>query len=71
MPSPAFASFKPVFLALNHHIGIRILEQDKVSVNFLAMGQQARIGIGTKVTVRALENTFSHLDLKSKIIFLI
>ncbi|XP_057612709.1 glutamate-rich protein 6 [Chionomys nivalis] len=50
MPSSSFASFKPVFLALNHHIGIRILEQDKVSINFLAMGQQARISVGTKVT---------------------
>ncbi|XP_013203610.1 glutamate-rich protein 6 [Microtus ochrogaster] len=49
MPSSTFASFKPVFLALNHHIGIRILEQDKVSINFLAMGQQARISVGTKV----------------------
>ncbi|CAO2613085.1 Glutamate-rich protein 6 [Lemmus lemmus] len=49
MPSSSFASFKPVFLALNHYIGIRILEQDKVSVNFLAMGQQARISVGTKV----------------------
>ncbi|KAM7331226.1 hypothetical protein ACRRTK_010415 [Alexandromys fortis] len=49
MPSSSFASFKPVFLALNHHIGIRILEQDKVSINFLAMGQQARISVGTKV----------------------
>ncbi|XP_075806801.1 glutamate-rich protein 6 [Microtus pennsylvanicus] len=49
MPSSTFASFKPVFLALNHHIGIRILEQDKVSINFLAMGQQARISVGAKV----------------------
>ncbi|KAK7809767.1 hypothetical protein U0070_002556 [Myodes glareolus] len=49
MPSSSFASFKPVFLALNHYIGIRILEQDKVSINFLAMGQQARISVGSKV----------------------
>ncbi|XP_038202970.1 glutamate-rich protein 6 [Arvicola amphibius] len=49
MPSSSFASFKPVFLALNHYIGIRILEQDKVSINFLAMGRQARISVGTKV----------------------
>ncbi|XP_019516853.1 PREDICTED: glutamate-rich protein 6 [Hipposideros armiger] len=47
-PSP-FVSFKPVFLALNHYIGIRILEQDKISITFLAMGQQARISFGTKV----------------------
>ncbi|XP_040830833.1 glutamate-rich protein 6 [Ochotona curzoniae] len=44
-----FVSFKPVFLALNCYIGIRILEQDKISISFLAMGQQARINVGTKV----------------------
>lgn len=49
MPSSSFVSFKPVFLALNRYIGIRILEQDKVSINFLAMGQQATISLGTKV----------------------
>ncbi|KAM5154422.1 glutamate-rich protein 6 [Callospermophilus lateralis] len=49
--SSPLASFKPVFLALNHHVGIRILEQDKVSITFLAMGQQARISVGTKVKV--------------------
>ncbi|XP_045395424.1 glutamate-rich protein 6 isoform X2 [Lemur catta] len=47
--SSPFVSFKPVFLALNHHIGVRILEQDKISITFLAMGQQARISVGTKV----------------------
>ena len=49
--SSPFVSFKPVFLALNHYVGIRILEQDKISVTFLAMGQQARISVGTKVKV--------------------
>lgn len=71
MPSSSFASFKPVFLALNHYIGIRILEQDKVSINFLAMGQQARISVGSKVKVSALENSFNHLDFKSKLILFI
>ncbi|KAL2804537.1 glutamate-rich protein 6 isoform 2, partial [Daubentonia madagascariensis] len=47
--SSPFVSFKPVFLALNHYIGVRILEQDKISITFLAMGQQARISVGTKV----------------------
>ncbi|XP_051012857.1 glutamate-rich protein 6 [Acomys russatus] len=55
MPSSSFVSFKPVFLALNRFIGIRILDQDKVSVNFLAMGQQARISVGTKVMLHNLE----------------
>uniref|UniRef100_A0A8C9UPX3 Glutamate rich 6 n=1 Tax=Spermophilus dauricus TaxID=99837 RepID=A0A8C9UPX3_SPEDA len=49
--SSPLVSFKPVFLALNHHIGIRILGQDKVSITFLAMGQQARISVGTKVAL--------------------
>ncbi|XP_069844875.1 glutamate-rich protein 6-like isoform X1 [Dipodomys merriami] len=47
--SSSFVTFKPVFLALNHHVGIRILGQDKISITFLAMGQQARISVGTKV----------------------
>ncbi|XDA71378.1 hypothetical protein R6Z07M_001708 [Ovis aries] len=47
--SSPFVSFKPVFLALNHYVGIRILEQDKISITFLGMGQQARISVGTKV----------------------
>ncbi|XP_054566165.1 glutamate-rich protein 6 [Eptesicus fuscus] len=47
--SSPVVSFKPVFLALNHYVGIRILEQDKISITFLAMGQQARISVGTKV----------------------
>uniref|UniRef100_A0A8C8W322 Glutamate rich 6 n=1 Tax=Peromyscus maniculatus bairdii TaxID=230844 RepID=A0A8C8W322_PERMB len=55
MPAPSFVSFKPIFLALNRYIGIRILEQDKVSINFLAMGQQARISVGTKVILHNLE----------------
>ncbi|XP_048190395.1 glutamate-rich protein 6 [Perognathus longimembris pacificus] len=47
--SSSFVSFKPVFLALNNYVGIRILGQDKISITFLAMGQQARISVGTKV----------------------
>ncbi|XP_075412052.1 glutamate-rich protein 6 [Tenrec ecaudatus] len=47
--STPFVSFKPVFLALNQHIGIRILEQDKIYITFLAVGRQARISVGTKV----------------------
>ncbi|KAM5291804.1 glutamate-rich protein 6 [Ctenodactylus gundi] len=47
--SSHFVSFKPVFLALNHYVGIRILEQDKIFITFLAMGQQATISVGTKV----------------------
>ncbi|XP_032754255.1 glutamate-rich protein 6 [Rattus rattus] len=51
-PTPSCVSFKPVLLALNRYIGIRILEQDKVSIHFLAMGQQATICLGTKVVLQ-------------------
>ncbi|XP_060053507.1 glutamate-rich protein 6 isoform X2 [Erinaceus europaeus] len=47
-----FVSFKPVFLALNRYVGLRILEQDKISITFLAMGQQAKISVGTKVKLQ-------------------
>ncbi|XP_037680773.1 glutamate-rich protein 6 [Choloepus didactylus] len=49
--SSSFVSFKPIFLALNHYVGVRILEQDKISITFLAMGQQARINVGAKVKI--------------------
>ncbi|XP_074734318.1 LOW QUALITY PROTEIN: glutamate-rich protein 6 [Strix uralensis] len=42
---------RPVFIALNRHVGVRILGQDKVTVSFLAMGQQAKLNVGTKVQV--------------------
>ncbi|XP_008588232.1 PREDICTED: glutamate-rich protein 6, partial [Galeopterus variegatus] len=59
-----FVSFKPVFLALNHYVGVRILEQDKISITFLAMGQQARISVGTKVKLPHPEEipTLRHLS---------
>ncbi|XP_030072699.1 glutamate-rich protein 6 isoform X2 [Microcaecilia unicolor] len=48
-------SFKPIFISLNHYIGIRILGQDKIIVSFLAMGRQARFSVGAKVQVTATE----------------
>ncbi|NWX45670.1 ERIP6 protein, partial [Steatornis caripensis] len=39
----------PIFLSLNRHVGVRILGQDKIIVSFLAMGQQAKFNVGTKV----------------------
>uniref|UniRef100_A0A8D0BJ66 Glutamate rich 6 n=1 Tax=Salvator merianae TaxID=96440 RepID=A0A8D0BJ66_SALMN len=42
-------SFKPVFLALNQNVGVRILGQDKIAISFLGMGKQAKINVGTKV----------------------
>ncbi|NWI69121.1 ERIP6 protein, partial [Todus mexicanus] len=39
----------PIFLSLNRHVGVRILGQDKIVISFLAMGQQAKFSVGTKV----------------------
>lgn len=41
----------PTFLSLNRHVGVRILGQDKITVSFLAMGQQAKFNVGTRVQV--------------------
>ncbi|KFU94981.1 Protein FAM194A, partial [Chaetura pelagica] len=41
----------PIFISLNRHVGVRILGQDKITVSFLAMGQQAKFNVGTKVEV--------------------
>ncbi|NXD82966.1 ERIP6 protein, partial [Halcyon senegalensis] len=41
----------PIFLSLNRHVGVRILGQDKIIISFLAMGQQAKFSMGTKVQV--------------------
>nr|XP_020836541.1 glutamate-rich protein 6 isoform X2 [Phascolarctos cinereus] len=51
MTSLPLVSFKPIFLSLNNYVGIRILDQDKVVVSFLALGQQARMNVGTKLKV--------------------
>ncbi|NXO05146.1 ERIP6 protein, partial [Rhinopomastus cyanomelas] len=41
----------PIFISLNQYVGVRILSQDKIIVSFLAMGQQAKFNVGTKVQV--------------------
>ncbi|XP_017589905.1 PREDICTED: glutamate-rich protein 6, partial [Corvus brachyrhynchos] len=43
----------PIFISLNHHVGVRILAQDKIFVSFLAMGRQAKLNMGTKVQASA------------------
>ncbi|NXU73402.1 ERIP6 protein, partial [Oreotrochilus melanogaster] len=47
-PGP-HVSLSPIFISLNLHVGVRILGQDKITVSFLAMGQQAKFNVGTKV----------------------
>ncbi|XP_038601521.1 glutamate-rich protein 6 [Tachyglossus aculeatus] len=47
--------FKPIFLSLSQYIGVRIIDQDKISVTFLALGQQARFSVGAKVQIRCVD----------------
>ncbi|KFZ69531.1 Protein FAM194A, partial [Podiceps cristatus] len=51
IPSGPQVPLSPIFISLNQHVGVRILGQDKITVSFLAMGQQARLNVGTKVQV--------------------
>lgn len=41
----------PIFISLNQHVGVRILRQDRIIVSFLALGQQVKFNVGTKVQV--------------------
>ncbi|XP_028918436.1 glutamate-rich protein 6 [Ornithorhynchus anatinus] len=47
--------FKPIFLSLSQYIGVRIVDQDKIAVTFLALGQQAKFSVGTKVQIRCVD----------------
>ncbi|KAM9316504.1 glutamate-rich protein 6 [Gastrophryne carolinensis] len=47
------AQFKPIFLSLNHQVGVRILAQDKIYVSFLAMGKQAKFSVGRRVLTKS------------------
>lgn len=61
--SGAHVPLSPIFISLNRHVGVRILGQDKIAVSFLAMGQQAKFNVGTKVQVfpqRTGSSTQSH-----------
>lgn len=51
MSSGPHVPLRPIFISLNQHVGVRILGQDKITVSFLAMGQQAKFNVGTKVQV--------------------
>ncbi|XP_019328928.1 PREDICTED: glutamate-rich protein 6 [Aptenodytes forsteri] len=51
MSSGPHVPLSPIFISLNRHMGVRILGQDKITVSFLAMGQQAKFSVGTKVQV--------------------
>uniref|UniRef100_A0A8C5PBD9 Glutamate rich 6 n=1 Tax=Leptobrachium leishanense TaxID=445787 RepID=A0A8C5PBD9_9ANUR len=50
-PKP-YVHFKPIFLSLNHQVGVRIIGQDQMSVSFLAMGKQAKLNVGQRDLIR-------------------
>ncbi|XP_069829993.1 glutamate-rich protein 6 [Dendropsophus ebraccatus] len=49
------APFKPIFIALNHQVGVRIFGQDRMYVTFLAMGKQAKFSVGGKKLTSQVE----------------
>ncbi|XP_041125638.1 glutamate-rich protein 6 isoform X2 [Polyodon spathula] len=51
-PSTNCTPFKPVFLSLSHNVGVRILEQERIFISFLAMGKQAKFNVGAKIKVK-------------------
>ncbi|XP_069069457.1 glutamate-rich protein 6 isoform X1 [Pleurodeles waltl] len=53
--SESHSLFKPIFISLNHNIGVRIFGQDKIIISFLAMGKQARFSVGVKLEVKEPE----------------
>ncbi|XP_040284022.1 glutamate-rich protein 6 [Bufo bufo] len=59
------AQFKPIFLALNHQVGIRIFGQDRMYVTFLAMGKQAKFNVGGKKVPSQPEGRYGDLQKKS------
>lgn len=64
MSSGPHVPLSPIFISLNRHVGVRILGQDKITVSFLAMGQQAKFSVGTKVQV-FLKHTGSSTESRS------
>lgn len=42
-----FAPLKPIFISLNENIGVRIIEQQRIFLTFLAMGKQAKFNLGS------------------------
>ncbi|XP_067898739.1 glutamate-rich protein 6-like isoform X2 [Heterodontus francisci] len=47
--------FKPIFISLNENIGVRIIEQERIFISFLAMGKQAKFKVGTKLKASRLK----------------
>ncbi|XP_072897694.1 glutamate-rich protein 6-like isoform X1 [Hemitrygon akajei] len=44
-----FTPFKPIFISLNKNIGVRIIEQQRIFLTFLAMGKQAKFNLGVNL----------------------
>ncbi|KAK6483883.1 glutamate-rich protein 6-like isoform X1 [Huso huso] len=54
--STSCTPFKPVFLSLSHNVGVRILEQERIFISFLAMGKQAKFNVGAKIQIKDTSN---------------
>ncbi|XP_073530814.1 glutamate-rich protein 6 [Phyllobates terribilis] len=67
--SPDIASpcveFKPIFIALNHQVGVRIFEKERIYVTFLAMGKQAKFNVGARKLTSQVVQRDGDLQMKS------
>ncbi|XP_073435166.1 E3 ubiquitin-protein ligase SIAH2 isoform X2 [Dendrobates tinctorius] len=64
MVSPC-VEFKPIFIALNHQVGVRIFEKDRIYVTFLAMGKQAKFNVGARKLASQVAKRDGDLQMKS------
>ncbi|KAM4772422.1 glutamate-rich protein 6 [Rhinophrynus dorsalis] len=55
--------FKPIFISLNHHIGVRITSQEQIFISFLAMGKQAKFSVGSK---RQIKRQMNDLEINNQ-----
>ncbi|XP_051875019.1 glutamate-rich protein 6 isoform X3 [Pristis pectinata] len=58
-----FTPFKPLFISLNENIGVRIIEQQRIFLTFLAMGKQAKFNLGSMLkfktpTMQSITNSW-------------
>ncbi|XP_053316378.1 glutamate-rich protein 6 [Spea bombifrons] len=66
-PEPC-VQFKPIFISLNHHIGVRIIAQDQMFVSFLAMGKQAKLNVGGRGPLKTqVEKIDANQQLKKEV----
>ncbi|XP_068135362.1 glutamate-rich protein 6 isoform X2 [Hyperolius riggenbachi] len=63
--SKSCVQFRPIFISLNHQVGVRIFAQNKIYVSFLALGKQARFSVGRKeLTTSQVEEVDADMQRK-------